>query len=420
MSSGKSLAFTVVFVASAAGWALYKNNANASAAPPPAPPYVSAAVADAARPPDDYRRDAALKPAAMLTFSGIKPGQVVADLVPNQGYDTRLLSKLVGPKGRVYSIVPMVGGFAPSIIRKKDEDLRAQGRAVPPLSADTMMAIADVWDYRNVTVLWEAISQFGGMFAIPEQVDAVLLSDSYHDLHNRAATSADDNPLNLVVVDRAIFNEVKNGGMVTIVDFRSAPNKGFADAAALHRSDPQSVKDEMVQAGFVLDGESDALSNASDDHSKPASDNSDRFMLRFKKPANAPIMDARPPRDVLDGTYGNTTLYGSNAPSTRWVYYHPDGLSYQEWGNNGTMTQEGKTWWDAAGRNCFLHQFPIAERGGVVCHPLVPYKRVGDAWIGDNDRLIKLDKGYEYPKPADTHPCEPLRCQPPPKADAKD
>ena len=106
------------------------------------------------------------------------------------------------------------------------------------------------------------------------------------------------------------------------------------------------------------------------------------------------------------------------SPNTRWVYYHPDGRTYQEWGNTGTMSQAGLTYWDAAGRNCFLHQFPIAERGGVVCHPLVPYKRVGDAWIGDNDRLIKLDQGYEYPKPEDTHPCEPLRCQPPAKPTA--
>ena len=40
---------------------------------------------------------------------------------------------------------------------------------------------------------------------------------------------------------------------------------------------------------------------------------------------------------------------------------------------------------------------------------------VGDAWIGDNDRLIKLNRGYEYPKPEQTYPCEPLRCQPPAK-----
>jgi predicted methyltransferase len=392
----------------------------ADAPKPAVPVYVSAAVADAARPPDDYRRDGALKPADAIAFSGIKPGMVVADLVPGEGYYTRILAKVVGPKGRLYSVVPMVGGFAPSIIRKKDEDLRAAGKTVPPLSADTMQAIADVADYRNVKVLWEAISQFGGMFAIPEQVDAVWSADTYHALHDKAATSADDNPLNLVVVTRAIYAGVKNGGTVTISDFRADSGKGFSGAATLHRSDEDHVKAEMIQAGFVLDGESDALAVPGDDRSKPAAENSDRFLIRFKKPVNAPSMDGRPPRDVLDGTFGNTTLYGSNDPNTRWVYYHPDGRTYQEWGNTGTMSQEGITWWDASGRNCFEHQYPISERGGVVCHPLVPYKRAGDSWIGDNDRLIKLDKGYEYPKPEETHVCEPWRCQPPAKTTAED
>ena len=113
------------------------------AAPAPAviPAYVAAAVADAARPPVDTAQDAVRKPAQALAFARIAPGMVVADFVPEQGYYTRILSKLVGAKGKVYAIVPMVGGFAPSIIRKKDEDLRAAGKEVPPLSADKMMEI---------------------------------------------------------------------------------------------------------------------------------------------------------------------------------------------------------------------------------------------------------------------------------------
>ena len=40
----------------------------------------------------------------MLGFSGVKPGDKVAELIPAQGYSTRLLSAAVGPRGHVYSL----------------------------------------------------------------------------------------------------------------------------------------------------------------------------------------------------------------------------------------------------------------------------------------------------------------------------
>ncbi len=59
--------------------------------------------------------------------------------------------------------------------------------------------------------------------------------------------------------------------------------------AKLHRIDEALVKSEVVKAGFVLDGESDALRNPADSHAANVFDPSirgktDQFVLRFRKP----------------------------------------------------------------------------------------------------------------------------------------
>src|SRR3990167_6609390 len=66
---------------------------------------VVAAVADKGRPEADTKRDADRKPAEMLEFAGIKPGQTVADFLPGGGYFTRIFAKTVGPKGVVYAVI---------------------------------------------------------------------------------------------------------------------------------------------------------------------------------------------------------------------------------------------------------------------------------------------------------------------------
>src|SRR2546430_15886902 len=68
--------------------------------PAPAPK----AIADPSRPADDRKLDADRKPAEILAFAGIKPGEAIGELLPGGGYYTRLLSDIVGQKGRVYAL----------------------------------------------------------------------------------------------------------------------------------------------------------------------------------------------------------------------------------------------------------------------------------------------------------------------------
>ena len=67
---------------------------------------LAAAVADSSRPDSDTTRDADRKPEQTLAFSGIKPGDQVADYVADSGYFTRLFASVVGSTGHVYAVEP--------------------------------------------------------------------------------------------------------------------------------------------------------------------------------------------------------------------------------------------------------------------------------------------------------------------------
>ena len=57
--------------------------------------HVMAAVADPSRPDSDRQRDADRRPAEVIAFAGIKPGDKLADFMPGRGYYTRIFCKLM-------------------------------------------------------------------------------------------------------------------------------------------------------------------------------------------------------------------------------------------------------------------------------------------------------------------------------------
>jgi predicted methyltransferase len=68
----------------------------ASAAPPaaaPIPAYVSAAVDDNTRPGTDKVRDVNRLPGETIAFAGVKPGDMVGELLPGGGYYTRVFAR---------------------------------------------------------------------------------------------------------------------------------------------------------------------------------------------------------------------------------------------------------------------------------------------------------------------------------------
>jgi predicted methyltransferase len=225
------------------------------------PGYVTSAVADPNRPAADMKRDDGRKPAETIAFSGMKPGWVIADFIPGTGYYDRIFSGVVGAKGHVYAFYPA--------------ELKSFVKT--PLPPDG----AKPFDkYDNVTSLSEPVNEF----AAPAPLDLVWISDNYHDLHDPFFAPAD-----LAKVNAAVFKALKPGGIYLVLDHAAPAGSGLADTNTLHRIDEATVKSEVEAAGFKLVGESDALRNPADDHTKAIFDpalrgHTDQFILKFRKP----------------------------------------------------------------------------------------------------------------------------------------
>ena len=233
----------------------------------PAPPLgganATAAIAmavDAGRPADDVAKDAVRKPAETLAFAGVTPGQTVAEMLPGGGYFTRLLSKAVGPNGRVIALVS------------------AQTAATNPAQIDPVRAIVANPAYANVTVETPA----GGLTpSVP--VDVVFTAQNYHDIHAYFGAEV------AAQFNRSVYASLKPGGTYLVIDHSSVAGAGASVSKTLHRIEASTVKAEILAAGFVFDGESPILANSADPRTAIVFDpairgHTDQFMMRFKKP----------------------------------------------------------------------------------------------------------------------------------------
>ena len=216
-------------------------------------PAIAAAVADKGRPGVDVYRDDRRKPAETVAFAGVAPGMTIAELIPGNGYYTRILSKAVGAKGHVYTV---------------------------PFSeprASYSKAIATDPNYANVTLIGGAPLSIG----VPAPVDLVWTTQNYHDIRQGRA-----------LLNKAVFDALKPGGIYFVVDHSAVAGAGEDVLLSLHRIDEDVVKREVLAAGFVLEAESQLLRNPGDDRKKMVFDrevnrNTDQFVLKFKKPAAA-------------------------------------------------------------------------------------------------------------------------------------
>lgn len=221
-------------------------------------PQIAAALNDPDRPAADKARDAGRKAAEVVAFTQLKPGDKAADLFPGGGYFTRIFAKVVGPTGAVYAAV----GNA------KESTPPAANPAFPNIRVNTQS--------------WTA-------FSPAEKLDVVFNSQFYHDLFNPEFNPPTGGPEGLAQVNKAIFNALKPGGVYVVIDHAGAAGTGYSQMNTLHRIEEKVVKEELAQAGFVLEAESDVLHNPADPHTAMVFDPSirgktDQFMLRFRKP----------------------------------------------------------------------------------------------------------------------------------------
>jgi predicted methyltransferase len=240
---------SMLFAATAGAFAL----ANAVIA---APGYLASAVANPARPATDTARDAARKPAEVLAFSGVKPGDKVLELIPGGGYFTRLFSGAVGPRGAVYTAVPP---------------------ANPETGAAASLTPNPAWP--NVTPITLKLGELGASGPF----DVIFTAQNYHDLHLARLH------LDVPAADKQFFAALKPGGLLVIEDHAAIDGSGLDAPDKLHRIDEAVVKQEVEAAGFVLVAESDVLRNPADPRTALVFDpairgHTDQFLLKFRKP----------------------------------------------------------------------------------------------------------------------------------------
>ena len=224
---------------------------------------VDVAISDPRRPDDQVKLDANRKPAVSVLFSEAKAGDRIADLMSGNAYFTRILSDVVGPSGHVYAYLPkeQIAHCSPSEI------------------AGTHAVVRDS-SYRNVTLLTGSLADF----QLPEKLDLIWMSQSYHDLHDPFL-----GPANVAVINKVIFDALKPGGIFLVIDHVAESGSGLRDTDTLHRIDPIRMKTEIEAAGFVLESQSDALRNTNDDHKQAIFDShirgrTDQVLFRFRKP----------------------------------------------------------------------------------------------------------------------------------------
>ena len=369
---------------------------------------ITTAVASTARPPQQLARDADCKPAEVVSFTGIKSGDKISDLAPGDGYFTRILSKVVGSQGKVYAFVPQRGYRDIQAQRAEEQKQRQEGKNPTTNPVDAILPLQHTSDFSNVMVIYENLMAYGGNFGVPDQLDAVFTSRGYHELHNKVDGPINNAPLDMTAVNKAIFRALKPGGVYVVADYAASPGAGFNQSQELNRVEADAVKQEVIAAGFMFDGESKVLANASDDHAKlatdpPASDKADQFLLRFKKPANVSANTKRQPRSVMKNFFGNTFVLGTPDQRFRTIFYHEDG-TYQEFGMNDM--QMAHYYFDADGHNCMYHEAPAQQEGFVTCHPFEQehlHAKVGDTWTeppnmgGGQPTKVALVKGHQYP-----------------------
>ncbi len=244
--------------ATATGPATPPPAAQPASPPPPADPIV-AAVKDPTRIAEARARDAFRKPAEILAFAGVQPGDSVVEIVPGAGYDTALLSRVVGPSGRVYSVdSERLFEYMPSLRESFPKFIEADPRDNVEYSVQRLDALE-----------------------MPAQVDFFWMSMFYHDTVWLGVDRA--------AMNRYIYEHLKPGGVYLVVDHHAAAGAGEAVAKDIHRIDAEQVRREVEAAGFRLAAMSDALMNMDDPRDVSVFDEAlrgrtDRFAYKFVKP----------------------------------------------------------------------------------------------------------------------------------------
>lgn len=232
---------------------------------------ISAIVARADRTDADRQNDKRRKPEQVLAFIGLRPGLVALDVVAGGGYTTELLSRAIGPTGRVYA---QASPRDPS--RPVPPGARAPGAGV--LDREARLRSGNVPAAPITLALQRVVDPVPP--AAQGQLDVVTLMFNYHDLGFLGEGRAQMN--------RSIFQALKPGGIYVVADHSGRPGTGISESTTLHRIEESFLRSEIEAAGFKLLASGSFLRNPGDPRDKETPEPpqpKDEFVLKFVKPA---------------------------------------------------------------------------------------------------------------------------------------
>lgn len=192
---------------------------------------------------DEIERDEYSKPMEVYAFGGIGVGDSVVDIGAGSGYNTFLLSGVVGPTGEV-------------IAERGNEGLAAR------------IEYGDLAEAGNLTMVESLAAIAAG------SADAIVLIREYHLVEDYHGLLAD------------LSRILKDDGVLVVVEVRN--NKAEGHDTTTHRLGEQTVIAQLAEGGFSLDGESDILRRDDDDYSVYGGTMNvryitDRMLMRFVK-----------------------------------------------------------------------------------------------------------------------------------------
>lgn len=163
------------------------------------------------------RADRLRDPDAVIAVLDVRPGMIVGDLGPGVGHFTIRFARAVEPNGTVYAL---------------------------DASQDTLDDLADAADARGITTL-RAVRMARDRLEIPEPVDLLFVSATYHHLPNQQHYFADAR------------QHLRPGARVAILESR---REGLlARIQGAHATSPRRVVREMTDAGYRLTATHDVV-----------------------------------------------------------------------------------------------------------------------------------------------------------------
>lgn len=202
---------------------------------------ISESVENSNRTDANRERDAARKPADVLSFIALEPGDVVLDYGSGGGYWSELFSSVVGHDGKIY----------------------AHQSAGERFDSNKDALTAQFEPFGNIELL--PVASGSPLPLADDSVDTVMLSYIYHHLHY-AEDSGEDFPPKSAALISEFSRVLKPGGTLIVIEHVAAAGTSRAESAGWHRTPPETAKADITGVGFEFVDEAPELFMNPDDN----------------------------------------------------------------------------------------------------------------------------------------------------------